>query len=140
MLHKATKASTTFITEKMSTVAPLAVGTRGTVGSLVRREIEYFRRLELDKQSANSKRHEKRSVDISHSNGNTRSRTTTLGYLLNMSWRRKKRSSSSSSGSGNFFPNMCSGVDVRDSNSRLDGIPGFSYRNLRDEMEDSFEF
>ncbi|GMH05322.1 hypothetical protein Nepgr_007162 [Nepenthes gracilis] len=116
--------------------APLAVGTRGTVGSLLKREIEYYRRLELDKQSQTLKRPEKQPINVSDNNGNRHSRSNSLGYLLTSSWRRKKRRSNSS-GSDSFFPNLCSTVEVTDSSYSLDGIPGFSYRNLREEMEEN---
>ena len=33
----------------MGAPAPVAIGTRGTIGSLVRKEIEYFTKIKLDK-------------------------------------------------------------------------------------------
>ncbi|GMH30272.1 hypothetical protein Nepgr_032115 [Nepenthes gracilis] len=120
----------------MPTASPLAVGTRGTVGSLVRREIEYFRRLELDKQSGSSKRLEKQSIDASHGNGSHRLRSNTLGYLFMMGSRRKKRSNN---GGSSFLPSICSAVEVTDRSYKLDGISGFSYRNLRQVMEEDLD-
>lgn len=34
---------------RMGAPAPVAIGTRGTIGSLVRKEIEYLTKIELDK-------------------------------------------------------------------------------------------
>ncbi|GAB2298844.1 hypothetical protein Dimus_032922 [Dionaea muscipula] len=128
----------------MSTVAPLAVGTRGTVGSLLRREIEYFRKVELESQSVASNRPKKRSVNsVSHDDHTSgASRPSTLGSLLTMSWRRQKRrrscssSSSSSGGGSSFLPSLCSSVEVTDCSRGLDQIPGFRYQNLREALEE----
>jgi len=99
-----------------ASAAPLAIGTRGTVGSLVRREIEYFQRLEQDPFSKKYARMSKSS------NADTHRLKTTLGSLLMISWRRKRRSSSSYSsiGSSSFI-----------SSEEFDGIPGFNYKNLK---------
>ncbi|GAU33443.1 hypothetical protein TSUD_380790 [Trifolium subterraneum] len=35
--------------------APIAIGTRGTIGSLVRKEIEYFTKFELDRRGISQK-------------------------------------------------------------------------------------
>lgn len=128
----------------MGTAAtPLAIGTRGTVGSLVRREIEYFRRVELDRPESSMKPCLKKLVPVSETNTTTAtsssrsSKTIALGSLLTMSWRRKKRrvsnSNSSSSNTSSFLPSMCSAVEVSES-KRFDGIPGFSYRNLKSDI------
>ena len=96
--------------------APLAIGTRGTVGSLLRREIEYFQRLEHDPFS-------KKNAGMSKSsNADTHRSKTTLSSLLMISWRkqRKRSSSYSSSGSSSFL-----------SGEEFDGMPGFSYKNLK---------
>ena len=125
MLWKA-KASTSInvlITEKMSTsAAPLAIGTRGTVGSLVRREIEYFRRIELDHGETSKKPKPKSSVGFS-----SPSKTRTFGSL--MSWRSKKRRPSScNSNTSSFLPSMCSAVEVSESKR-------FSYRVLKSDVQ-----
>lgn len=138
MLYKRSTSTNILITEKMGTTAPLAIGTRGTVGSLVRREIEYFRRLECVETS--KKPSPKNYVGISSNKTSfptSRVKTPTLGSLLTMSWRRKGRksnSTSSTSGSNNnsnsFLPSMCSAVDVSESKK----FGGFSYRNLKVDM------
>lgn len=40
-------ATSSFIPEKMATKLPVEIGTKGTVGSLIIQEIEYFNRLEI---------------------------------------------------------------------------------------------
>ncbi|MCD9643665.1 hypothetical protein HAX54_031299 [Datura stramonium] len=100
----------------MSTSVPVEVGTRGTVGSLLKKEIEYFRKNELDcsKGSSNNKS-QKSSVVIDSGSGNS---WPSFGFLT-MKWKKKKRR-----GTGGGLPAMCSMVEVSE-------IPGFSYRNLK---------
>lgn len=65
-------------------------------------------------------------ADIASSNGQSRPSF----WSLSMSWQRKKRG-----GNSGFLPSFCSAVEVSDSNS-LSGIPGFSYRILKDDLKD----
>ncbi|KAL3522027.1 hypothetical protein ACH5RR_014861 [Cinchona calisaya] len=107
--------------EKMGcTSAPVEVGTRGTVGSLLKKEIEYFRRLEVDccGSSVQSQRHVQ---DFPSSDSS--SSWPSFRFLM-MTWRRKKRR-----GSNGVRQGMCSTVDVTDSQR-------FSYRNLRADMKE----
>lgn len=46
MQYKATSQTPGFPLRKMA--APVAIGTRGTVGSLLKKEIEYFTKFELE--------------------------------------------------------------------------------------------
>ncbi|XAR53778.1 hypothetical protein NMG60_11022459 [Bertholletia excelsa] len=96
----------------MAATAPLEIGTRGTMGSLVMKEIEYFRRLELEGIRGRSNRKPWRSFGV-----------------LVMGWKRKKRQ-----GSGVPLPSMCSTVDVSQI-PRSTEMPGFSYRNLKEEAK-----
>lgn len=88
--------------------APLEVGTRGTIGSLVKREIDYFTKLELERSSEDMA-----SVG--------RSSWPSFRFSLS-SWRRKKRRNCG------IRPGMM--ADVSDS-ERLSQIPGFGYLNLK---------
>lgn len=115
----------------MGATTPVEVGTRGTVASLVMKEIEYFRGLELD-----SRKPQEHVAGVgvasssSSSSSSTRSSSSFLpsfGFFV-MTWRRKKRRSS-----GGFVPSMCSTVEVED--NRLNGIPGFTYRNLKADVK-----
>ncbi|KAI8000181.1 hypothetical protein LOK49_LG09G01634 [Camellia lanceoleosa] len=115
----------------MDATAPVEVGTRGTVASLVMKEIEYFRRIELSRQgsissSSSSKKPQGHVVDVEAS---SRAHSwPSFGFLV-MTWRRKKRR-----GSGGVIPSMCSVVEVADSH-QFNGIPGFSYRNLKEDAK-----
>lgn len=107
--------------EKMGAVAPLAIGTRGTVGSLVMKEIEYFTKLELERHGGSQ-----RITGV----GDASRRRDSKGsfWLLSLTWKWKKRRSSNG-----ILPNICSAVELSKSN-RFNGIPGFGYRILKDDV------
>ncbi|PON38400.1 hypothetical protein PanWU01x14_312800 [Parasponia andersonii] len=136
MQYKA-RSSTTKFPEKMASTTPIAIGTRGTVGSLVRKEIEYFTKLELDRHGSSRKARGPQILDMASSTSSTRGRSSnnnnnswpSLRFLMITTWRRKKHRGSSRS----FMPSICSASEVEERN-RLDGIPGFSYRILRDDI------
>ncbi|OAY24707.1 uncharacterized protein LOC110605035 [Manihot esculenta] len=121
MHYKARTITTTF-PEKMSASTPVAIGTRGTVGSLLRKEIEYFTKIELDR-CASSRRTRGQMVDMASRSEHSISRPSF--WSLSLNWKRKKRRGNSSV----FLPSICSAVEVADTN-RLNGIPGFSYKIL----------
>ncbi|MED6143889.1 hypothetical protein PIB30_009961 [Stylosanthes scabra] len=110
----------------MAFPAPVAIGTRGTIGSLLRKEIEYFTKFELETTRARSslQKPQQHFLDRSFS----MSSRSSLWDLL-PTWKRKKRSSTS----GFFLPKICSVSEVADSN-QLNRIPGYSYRILRNDF------
>lgn len=114
------KASTTEAkfpeTQTMAATAPVAIGTRGTVGSLVRREIEYFGKLELDRRGTSTKPRQ-----ACHS-------SRPSFWFLRMTWKWKRQR-----GSRGFVSSICSAAEVVERN-RLHGIPGFNYKTLEDDM------
>ncbi|XAR65627.1 hypothetical protein NMG60_11009798 [Bertholletia excelsa] len=112
----------------MGPTTPVEVGTRGTVASLVKKEIEYFHGLELDGRGG-SKRPHGQIRDLG--SGTTGSSKPGFGFLImTWTWRRKKRRT------GGLLPSMCSVVEVADTHRmELGGIPGFNYRNLKDEAK-----
>lgn len=124
----------------MGATTPVEVGTRGTVASLVMKEIEYFRGLELESRtpqehtvgvgvaSTSSSRRSSSSSSSSSSRRSSSSSNFLPSFGLVMTWRRKKRR-----GSGGFVPSMCSAVDVEE--NKLNGIPGFNYRNLKADVK-----
>ncbi|KAF5728593.1 hypothetical protein HS088_TW21G00741 [Tripterygium wilfordii] len=120
MLYKASTTTVKF-SNKMAATAPIAIGTRGTVGSLVRKEIEYFTKFELQ-CSGSCKRRQGKVVDLGCSTGNSRPGF----WYLTMSWKRKKRRINSG-----FLPSMCSVVEVADGNR----TPGLSYRILENDLK-----
>ncbi|KAE8724410.1 Kinase superfamily protein [Hibiscus syriacus] len=117
--------------------APIAIGTRGTVGSLLKKEIEYFANFELEAQGivgggssggSSSGRSWKSGVrvEMDCSNGHSRS-----GFWFSIvGWKRKKRKAGNDSG---FLPSMCSAIEVADMN-RFNRIPGFNYRILKNDV------
>lgn len=110
----------------MAAAAPVAVGTRGTVGSLVRKEIEYFTKLELDRNGS-SRNPRGQVVDMgSCSRGNSRSGF----WFLTMTWKRKKPRISSRG----FLPRICSVSGVAETNL-LNGISGFNYMILKEDVK-----
>lgn len=102
----------------MGAVVPLAVGTRGTVGSLLMKEIEYFTKLEVENHGGS----QRISDDASK-----RSDSKTSFWLLSLSWKWKKRRSNNG-----ILPNNWSAVELSKSN-RFNGISGFGYRILKDD-------
>lgn len=103
------KASTTTkFPGKMSAAAPVDIGTRGTVGSLVMKEIEHFNR------------HEKPQ-------GQTLNQNRSSFWFIIMTWKKKKQRGNK------CLPRICSVVEVAES-SRPNGIHGFNYKILKNEL------
>ncbi|CAL5199504.1 unnamed protein product [Lathyrus oleraceus] len=93
---------------RMSTPAPVAIGTRGTIGSLVRKEIEYFTKIELNK-SGNSQNSQPYFVNMVSSKTKT-----SFWMLLKMKKQRAK---------------TCCVRQVTENNN-FNRIPGYNYRIL----------
>lgn len=83
--------------------APVEVGTRGTVGSLVKKEMECFRGLEYGRNFGKSSN--KHFVDMASGGGNS-----WLGFGFLIGRRKKNRSRG-------FLPGICSVVEVADTHS-----------------------
>lgn len=98
----------------MNAKTPVEVGTRGTVGFLIMKEIEYFTNLESDKPQD---QFTEIASTSSHPKPKFGSFTTTPG--------KKKKG-----GGRKLIPNMCSTVDVAKSN-RSKVTSGLSYSNLK---------
>ncbi|MFQ6621389.1 hypothetical protein Gotur_001464 [Gossypium turneri] len=92
---------------------PVEIGTRGTVGSLVMQEIEYFSQLELRSKDSSKKPH------------------SNVGPVV-PTQKKKKR------GSSKLIPSICSMVEISDNRSL--GISGLSYRNLKSDVNKLQEF
>lgn len=114
--------------ETIAAKTPVEVGTRGTVGSLVMKEIEYFNRLELGRHgSGRSHKAQVHGADVA---SGTTGRSRHSFWFLIMTWRRKKKRRNNSS---TFLPSICSVVEVADCHG-LSGISGFNYRILNDDL------
>ncbi|CAI9772882.1 unnamed protein product [Fraxinus pennsylvanica] len=93
---------------------PMEVGTPGTVGSLLKREMEYFKRLEVERFEMSCLKSERHNGEKGSCRGNS-----WPGFkFFPFNWRRKKRRNS---GIRRSF------VD----DGEISEIPGFSYRNLK---------
>lgn len=93
----------------MAAEVPIKIGTKGTVGSLMMKEIEYFNRLEVLSQS---QKHRLQVPEVVATSSGGRPKP-----------KRKKRSS-------RFVPSICSAIDVADHNGpKL--VSGFGYRSLK---------
>ncbi|KAK9056383.1 hypothetical protein SSX86_027473 [Deinandra increscens subsp. villosa] len=124
-----TTTTTTTFPEKMEggdgdPVVPIEIGARGTVGNLVMKEIEYFRRLQSSNGDGDGKPSIKPINDDKKHRGSGSNFWSSFGFLT-VTWRRGKSK-------GRFLPRMCTMVDVAD--SRHHRPPSFGYRNLKDDI------
>ncbi|OMO76753.1 hypothetical protein CCACVL1_15441 [Corchorus capsularis] len=110
--------------------APVAVGTRGTVGSLVKKEIDYFTKFELEGRRGSSWKPPQGPIVVEMMDCTSGHSLSRPSFWLSISgWKRKKRRS----GTG-FLPSMCSATEVAE--NQLNRIPGFSYRILKHDVND----
>ncbi|OIV91935.1 hypothetical protein TanjilG_00603 [Lupinus angustifolius] len=107
----------------MAAQAPVSIGTRGTIGSLVMKEIEYFTKFELDRRRS-SQKSQQHFVDTDRSYSMSRPSF----WVILTTWKRKKRKGTSGS-----IPKFCSVAEVAESN-QLNRIPGYSYRILKNDI------
>lgn len=112
----------TILLDRMAAPTPVAIGTRGTIGSLVRKEIEYFSKFEL----GSSQRPQPHFVNMVSRRGYSTSRPSF--WVLLMTGKRRKRR-----GNNVFLPKMCSVAEVVESN-KWNRVPGYSYRILKDDI------
>lgn len=103
----------------MAANTPVEVGTKGTVGSLVLQEIEYFSRLELTCQDS-SQKPQSQIIDT----------TSTSSHLRPHFRPEAAQKKKNKKGGSRLVPSMCSMVDVADSKRPI-GIQGFNYKNLK---------
>ncbi|KAM7263296.1 hypothetical protein ACFE04_000979 [Oxalis oulophora] len=95
---------------------PIAIGTRGTVGYLVKKEIEFFNNFDLDGYKSSRK---SQAVQL----------TACSLWFSTMSWRKNKKKKRT--GSSGFLPSICSDAKIAGSDqSSL--TPGFRYKILKD--------
>ncbi|WOH04207.1 hypothetical protein DCAR_0623616 [Daucus carota subsp. sativus] len=125
--HVVYKSSTSSLStmKRMDGKPPAGIGTKGTVGSLVLQEIEYFRQLEMKCREDLRKKPEPKVVGvvstISFSKPNPGARAT-------MPKKKKK-------GSSRIIPSMCSMVDVVEKKNQSNLRSRFSYRSLEADVK-----
>lgn len=93
------------------TLNPVEVGARGTIASLMSREIEYRRQMKLDHHFAKQKQNQ--------ANGNAPSVK-----------KKKKDKQVATATNGRFLPSMCSTADVAHQ-VKVEKMAGVRYQNLR---------
>lgn len=104
---------------------PVAIGTTGTVGSLIMQEIDYFSRLELGGRSSSNKPL-RQLVNLASAGEFSRSKRESVVRIPE----KKKR------GSNRLIPSMCSMVEVAE-NKQPNTTSGFAYRNLKADVKRS---
>ncbi|CAI9303621.1 unnamed protein product [Lactuca saligna] len=97
---------------KIATETPVKIGTKGTVGSLMMKELEYFNMLEV---KVHSRKHSLQVAEAATTSGEQDSATKTP--------KSKKRGNK-------FVPKFCSVIDVADINGPK-MISGFNYKTLK---------
>ncbi|KEH36824.1 hypothetical protein MtrunA17_Chr2g0288131 [Medicago truncatula] len=102
--------------------APVAIGTRGTIGSLVRKEIEYFTKFELDIRGI-SQKPQQHLVDMEKAKKPS-------FWFLPTTWKKRKQRSSTN----RFIRKICSVTEVDYESNQFNRIPGYSYKILRDDI------
>lgn len=125
-MYKPSTISTTDA-EKMASYNPVEIGTRGTVGSLVLKEIEYFSQLELSSHG-NLEKPRSHVTDMASSSTSISHASKPNVGSASATQKKKKR------GSSRLLPSMCSMVEVSDKNRSVE-ISGFSYRNLKADVK-----
>lgn len=105
---------------------PAEVGARGTIGSLVSQEIEYFRRLNPDHQEASSERLYQVKTAVASASGDSKQKLGSGGEAQRRRRGRKKKLPVG----GGFLPSMCSAVDVIDTKGK-EKAGTIGYKNLR---------
>ncbi|WRX28372.1 hypothetical protein QQP08_020859 [Theobroma cacao] len=127
-MHRS-KTSAKKVPDEMAAHPPVEIGTRGTVGSLVMLEIEYFSRLELSCRDSSEKPHPN-VRDFASSSSHSR---PIVGPVVATQKKKKKKI-----GGSKLLPSMCSMVEI--SENRPVGFSGFGYRNLKSDVKKLQEF
>ncbi|KAK6230323.1 hypothetical protein QUC31_001841 [Theobroma cacao] len=122
-MHRS-KTSAKKVPDEMAAHPPVEIGTRGTVGSLVMLEIEYFSRLELSCRDSSEKPHPN-VRDFASSSSHSR---PIVGPVVATQKKKKKKI-----GGSKLLPSMCSMVEI--SENRPVGFSGFGYRNLKSDVK-----
>lgn len=119
------KSSTTATedSKKMATQTPAEIGTRGTVGSLIMKEMEYFSQLESSCQQSSQK---PQSHVGDMPSCSSQSRPPANASVMTTQKKKKRR--------GNRLPSICSIVDVSENHPPI-GISRFNYRNLKSDVK-----
>ncbi|URE32218.1 hypothetical protein MUK42_12946 [Musa troglodytarum] len=102
--------------------SPVEVGAQGTIASLILQEIEYLRRLDLDRREVSNQKEHKVNTDVASTSGSCKQKP-----CPSRATHKKKKEAAAS---GGFLPSICSAMDATDT-SLIERIAGIGYRNLR---------
>lgn len=105
---------------------PVAIGTKGTVGSLILQEMEYFGRLEQNGLSSSNKPPCRFPEFASTGNKFSRSKNESV---IKIPGKKKKRGKSN-----RFISSMCSMVQVEES-TKKSTLSGMAYTNLKADLK-----
>lgn len=105
----------------------MEVGAQGTVGSLVLREVEYFRRADVAGGGNHGKKSSSKDAASGGGGGGGSPRGSSSG--------KKQKKKGGGVGNGSFLPRMCSSAEVADSpgGGRRERPARIRYRPLREE-------
>lgn len=98
---------------------PVVIGTKGTVGSLIMQEMDYFNRLQLGSKSSSSKS-QCQLANVALTGESSKPKLESMAAVPG----KKKR------GSKRLIPSFCSMVEVAESN-QLNSFNRFTYRSLK---------
>ncbi|XP_071727209.1 uncharacterized protein [Rutidosis leptorrhynchoides] len=93
---------------------PIKIGTKGTVGSLMMKELEYFNRLEVQSHT--------NTLQVLEAAAKSQPESK-IENKVTINSKSKKRSNK-------FIPSICSAIDVANNNGPKT-ISGFSYKTLK---------
>lgn len=103
----------------------VGIGTKGTVGSLILQEIEYYRQLEINYRDNSQKEPE---PQLPGAGGTISFSKPNLCSITKMPTKKKK-------GSNRIIPSMCSLVDVVEKKNQPHLRSSFSYRSLKADVK-----
>ncbi|KAM0007745.1 hypothetical protein Hdeb2414_s0134g00807911 [Helianthus debilis subsp. tardiflorus] len=128
--------------EKMgdNAAALIAIGTHGTMGNLLMKEIQYYKRLELD-NGGDRRNSNVSSLDPDKKHGGSGSGGSAFwcGFgFFKTKWQRKQGNGGISQ---KFLPRICMMADATEGchnhhqRRHANKIPGFNYHNLEDDTK-----
>ncbi|GAV68620.1 hypothetical protein CFOL_v3_12123 [Cephalotus follicularis] len=122
-MYKSSNITTNVPGKIMASHTPAEIGTKGTVASLIMKEIEYFSRLELSCRNS-SQMPQPHIKDTASSSSHAR---PSIGSVITTQTKKQRNRSK-------LLPSICSMVEVSDTNRPI-GVSGYSYRNLKSDVK-----
>ncbi|RWW71303.1 hypothetical protein BHE74_00020971 [Ensete ventricosum] len=108
--------------------SPVEVGAQGTVASLILQEIEYLRKLDLDRHEVSNQKKHKANADVASTSGSCKQKPCPSRAAQKK--KKKAAAAAAAAAGGGFLPSICSAMDATDT-SLIERIAGIGYRNLK---------